>query len=582
MNNKTKFCLFLPLVSLLTSCALSGTVVGNNTEDKLVNLYSVVDENESINFEDYKVKEVDARIIKGQQEVLFLTLPTFVSLFDNRKVDGFTFNASNYEWTVTNKEGQLIYYFGIDAINHAFAVGGSLTDALKSESDLSKSSLMAGFLPTTEVIKEGQNIQGLSFHDMGFDYFFKNKQLYLPLSLLNNATSDETDLYYMYDYLGHIIQYDSQDTLNKKEFVEGENTFTINSKMKEYITTTLNNRVPEYIGREKKANTMFIFTNFYGLASTRNITDMRSYLNSQLYFDTISSSDPSISENSLGELVAALNDGHSSYSNECAWKQGEVNAVGPLWRERQTLFMSLLFQIATFYNNKGVKAGEPLYSEDGKMAFLPFTGFKFMYDAYNEDGSLKEEVYTSDTFFMLSRKLEEIKQKGGVEKIVLDISCNTGGTIGVLMKILTLISPNNSADTYEYSSALHHVIKYNSKVDTNMDGTYDLEDVYGDDFKFYFLTSPLSFSCGNALPFYAKYNGFAKILGVTSGGGECSVGMHMLPAGERIAHSSHNHIGWYDEQNGFFGDENGTPVDQPLMYNMFTDIETIKGAVNNL
>ena len=91
-----------------------------------------------------------------------------------------------------------------------------------------------------------------------------------------------------------------------------------------------------------------------------------------------------------------------------------------------------------------------------------------------------------------------------------------------------------------------------------VDGVYDKEDVYGDDFNLYILTSPYSFSCGNAFPFFAKKCGLAKTIGVKSGGGECAVYEAHLPSGERFYHSSNLHIGWYDElTKNFEGDEPG-------------------------
>lgn len=79
-----------------------------------------------------------------------------------------------------------------------------------------------------------------------------------------------------------------------------------------------------------------------------------------------------------------------------------------------------------------------------------------------------------------------------------------------------------------------------------------------DDVTFYIITSKFSFSCGNAFPFYARANGLAKIIGQSSGGGECCVFGFNFPSGQGLGYSSPYHLGYYNtNDNKYYGDEAG-------------------------
>ena len=131
-----------------------------------------------------------------------------------------------------------------------------------------------------------------------------------------------------------------------------------------------------------------------------------------------------------------------------------------------------------------------------------------------------------------------------------------------------------------YDGPTTQLVNINSQVDINGDGVYDTEDCFGDDFNFYILTSDCSFSCGNAFPCVAKAEGYAKIIGQKSGGGECAVSIHYLPNSEYVYHSSNTHLGLYDQAtNTFTGFENGAipDIDYPFVprYYMIDNLNTV-------
>ena len=146
-------------------------------------------------------------------------------------------------------------------------------------------------------------------------------------------------------------------------------------------------------------------------------------------------------------------------------------------------------------------------------------------------------------------------EENGIKNFLLDDSCNSGGSslvLGYIYNIITNKANRTNVARLKVKSTFTGNSYYMSTAyDLNLDGKIDDADkdvVY--DFNFALLTSDISFSCGNLLPVMAKESGIA-ILGETSAGGECSIGMHVLPSTEAYAISSEAKL----------TTENGTVVD---------------------
>jgi hypothetical protein len=98
------------------------------------------------------------------------------------------------------------------------------------------------------------------------------------------------------------------------------------------------------------------------------------------------------------------------------------------------------------------------------------------------------------------------------------------------------------------------------------------------------MTSDCSFSAANAFACTASYAGICKTIGQTSGGGECAVGIHYLPNGEYLYHSSSLHLGYYSESNNqFIGFESGAaPTFEITNLDNFYNIEFLNQNIANL
>jgi hypothetical protein len=183
-------------------------------------------------------------------------------------------------------------------------------------------------------------------------------------------------------------------------------------------------------------------------------------------------------------------------------------------------------------------------------------------------------------FYRIAHKTEaKYSDYKDVKTILIDASCNGGGAKPVMQYILYLITGRGDLyyDDVHTGAKNHEFVK----ADLNLDGKVDYKDsVYRGNFfgpaaslNVAILTSFSSFSCGNALPFYAKERG-VKIIGERSGGGSCIVGHGITADGFPYHFSVNSRLSAQDFSKTV---ESGAEVDKPLMngdsYEWFYDYD---------
>ncbi len=108
----------------------------------------------------------------------------------------------------------------------------------------------------------------------------------------------------------------------------------------------------------------------------------------------------------------------------------------------------------------------------------------------------------------------------GVKDFYIDLSMNGGGDERIVEYIMSIMT--GTGNMYYKNAITGNRIVVRSKVDKNLDGVFDeKDDAVKYNFNFKIVTSPISFSCGNALPCYAAKAGI-PIYGQRSGGGTCT------------------------------------------------------------
>ena len=135
-------------------------------------------------------------------------------------------------------------------------------------------------------------------------------------------------------------------------------------------------------------------------------------------------------------------------------------------------------------------------------------------------------------------------KENGIKRFVIDLSCNSGGNAAVVMYIMAMIT-NQDKDSYTTSyrnlqTLTGNITRIDHDIDLNLDGEInDLDKSVYYDFEYAFITSGISYSCGNLLPCLARDAGF-PILGERSGGGACSLLIAYTPETFFYTLSSYN------------------------------------------
>ena len=190
---------------------------------------------------------------------------------------------------------------------------------------------------------------------------------------------------------------------------------------------------------------------------------------------------------------------------------------------------------------------EVIYYDNGRVALIPVAGF-------DED--------TGDDFDAF---MQEIQLQAGVEDIVVDLSCNTGGIVGGMIQVIGHMT--NEPIPFHYLNPTDGATAtywYESEVDAY------------DEYNWHVLSSPITYSAGNMMVRTVQEMGIAHVIGEDSAGGAASIRTNILPTGAIIIMSSTS-VSADEDYNSV---EMGIPVDTPLSLEDFTDESAILEAIS--
>lgn len=601
---------------------------------KKVNVYSSIETLDATSvgtikkLSELKIGEVQYRILKDEPLIPYLSVKEYESLYSSYFSDKATSVVKDYgssvEWTVslaqtvTNPDtgaattkNATIFVSLLDFVKQTFTYSGSFSNAYKpSSSDINSDDYLAGTKFTGEILnKDKVTATTMSFKGFELDPIRVGRTYFLPLGLMDHLFSKASGKS-VYNTFNGFFMVSSATSLPLTRFYEKEGdteesnilfytrnnavqaigrSFQVEEKKPgtDQMVTNTYAVMPMYLRKYYRKSLLFVFENFYGLKYSRGIKSMAEYIKNQPYYDDFLSEDPLVRGEALNSFVAELQDGHTSLAmtNAAVWYEAIADKKdGPMWDERIKLRNDLIdarnnaylkyeYDHATSDEEREAISAPGYtpdqysvkYSDDGNMAFFHFNSFLFA-----KNDPTNPDLYQKDTFTYFVRQFKDIANHADVKDVVIDLSTNGGGILIALLKILALISDTNSADVDQYTQNTNAQLRMTMSVDTDGNGEYNADDVYGDDYSIYLLCSPFSFSCGNAYPFMAKKEGFATIMGARSGGGECTVGNTMLSSGLFINHSSLSRLGVFNpikddggEVTGyqFEGDEKGIPAD---------------------
>ncbi len=189
------------------------------------------------------------------------------------------------------------------------------------------------------------------------------------------------------------------------------------------------------------------------------------------------------------------------------------------------------------------------FIDDQKTAIIYLDGF---YTATVEDPDGDD----SDRF--MKETMQAIfAANPNVENIVIDLSYNTGGNLGALLRVLG------------YMTEMPIEMSYMNPTDgSNVTYFVEVETEAYDEVNWFIMTSKVTFSAANLMTSIAQHMGFATIIGTQSGGGASSITPIVLPDGTMFHMSSLNVLSYRvgNDVDGYeyFSIENGIMPDYTL------------------
>ena len=533
-------------------------------------------------------------------DVYFADLKTFADLFKDEIAEGYVSNVTDDGnlscWDVSKGE-EIIFRLSMNAKTETLSLIGELDSTfLKSapygktgESDYAQ--IEYSYLPGHENVE-----RYYPFGDYGFDYFQVDGKYCYPFALLNLGLNQAIERSFIFNtHDKQLFEYGPAQQLQNARFaLEGGSSIAASdylsqSYIKEYDQGESGiAEQPHTLTVFNKNLFYFLMDSFYGLGKQKGITSMSDYLDTFDYSDDFTSDDAIARNYAYCRAVDMFNDLHSAFVPTTLFgtmSNKDYHYDQTFFKDRFELRGYLLGLRKTRlkeYNEAhgtSLKNTDMRYSEDGKYGYFSFDSF----DTYNsfDDEEIPEETLLYDTFYLFVRNLTEAKAKG-VKRIIIDDTCNLGGYVGIMGKLLALLSKDNKSEMFLRIDGNDAVLKTFTRVDSNHDGKFDASDCFGNDFEFYIITSNFSFSCGNAFPFYADHFGFAKVIGARSGGGECCVFEYAFPNGQSLRYSSPCHVGYWDEEKGVYvGDESGARpvIEAKSGFNEFYDVDSVAASI---
>lgn len=395
------------------------------------------------------------------------------------------------------------------------------------------------------------------------DILYNKGNVLMPLSVLSMLDSS----YYKVVYNGNKVY----------GFYYGDDLKSV------YDVDLVGKEVPNDVIDETKNELFFLLNEKYGLKEVAKVDDYKSYISNDIILKLESNNPETRNDAYVSIINKLLDDPHSRMMASSFYSENkdEMNTIKYFNEDSKTIRISSLFQKLKNACNESEKKDNYIYYK-GNTLFITFSNFELgkKDDVYEKIGVYKEDAYLIDTAALFYKALNDAKSNHSeVENVVIDLSFNGGGYVAAMYRALTFLSDNDIY--FGYTVAKDYTEIYNVKGDPNMDGSYD-NDAFN--YNYYVLESEGTFSAANAFACFAKYSGVAKTIGKRSGGGMCAVIPYVLSDGTEFSlsdNSAQNAIRISHDKYYVYEIESGAPVDIPLEYEDFYNLDKIIELINN-
>ena len=401
---------------------------------------------------------------------------------------------------------------------------------------------------------------------------YKGK-IYVPFSFVETIIDGSSPYRFIFNgndyYLYRGIEYMANEyggyTDYAKSFYNGSLTKNISQEYQDYIYNSF----------------LFTMENFNGHFHRLNIDSLDKKLEEDGYKSLLCSTNPETSNAAMAEVVNKYfcDGGHTAFMSRgfgCEYDSYEDLLLRYGILDYDTRYTSSRDVSKALEELRGSEITKNLIMED-ETAVIRFDDFTAISNNYYYDKEMAESD-TASTFGILYNSFEKIKQNPNIKNVVFDVSLNGGGHATALGEALSFMT-NDPVKLTVRNTLTNSITTAAVKYDNDLDGDYNDDDSYEGKYNFYILTSNASFSCANEFPVIAKEYGYAKIIGETSGGGDCSTVSFVAPDATNWVMSSF--YSFTDKNNDIDFDLGATP-DYTLDYSYFYDISKLNQYLSTI
>ena len=508
------------------------------------------------------------------EDVPYVTIKDYyVTFFDSLFGEFFTVSGDE----VTNRNTGVSLYFDVDSnsiysldfdqfVNFtgtsipvdAFNAGDDTTDPLSSF-DEEASTYQKGSKTTYKL--SAYHAQMVSYED----------DIYVPFSYLDTITCMEIGYRFVWNGSDFYLCDPSYLYTNKTVTSYGESYYSGS-----LCTSVRSQSFADY----NYYSFLFEMRNFYGKYDTLGISDLDAKFESLGLKSKLMNRLPSTADSAIADaLIKVFADGgHTYFKNRgygCKYSyNADYELQGKILEDARYYRGAQAYNALSSYREANGITGNRVYM-NGSTALIVFDEFSL-----NSKGTspTKKNVTsdTTSTFGIFYNAFKTISTNFSIKNVVFDVSMNGGGAAVALGHALSFLT-NEAISLNMKNPHTGATFKEVIYIDNDFDGDASDDDSYAGKYNFYIMTSPYSFSCGNAFPCIAKENGWAKIIGKKSGGGDCIVNEGVSPDGT-IWSMSGNTALIHADGSSF---DDGAEVDYDLEYSSYYNLSTLDSFLSS-
>ena len=358
------------------------------------------------------------------------------------------------------------------------------------------------------------------------DIYQHDGYFYLPLTTYNDlfiSPLSLCNLVYNFDKV-YFLSSEAKYTVTDEE---GEEIFTPLGKLF-YTSKEENPTVDKQYASYYYQNICLSFDYLYGVKGLkgRNYDTFDNYLSTKGYKEDLLSGDVKKMDAAYAYALSTFYDFHTgigAYSS--LYEYGSADIERSKFNPEMAKEEEEEEELNAARKASKAELGFSIDTEN-RIAYIAFNRFDPVDErALAKDTYTEEDLNNSVTLFAYAYKEIVNKYLASIDYVAIDLATNNGGSSDGMIYMLNILLGQVSIDIQNPFSKDNTRCKY--ALDINRDGKVDEKDIslreYGK--QIVFINTHFAFSCGNALPVYAKYNYPEQVttIGETTGGGTCAL-----------------------------------------------------------